>query len=198
MADWFRNTAWNDDVEAAFESRLGRARGKAQYLNIQAYMLLATHPQVAADLARRALALGDPAEVPRAGLYLGTALAISGDLDGAIAALECAIEAERRDPMHRTAAHLDQALLVALAQRADLYDLVLGRLDKERLLPLTEQSLSALIAQALIGGERGEEVSSVATAALGALGDLEEATPLLPGYLSPDLIHCRLAAIASR
>ena len=150
MVEWFRNTEWNDDAEAAFYARLGRARSKAQYLNIQAYTLLASHPQVAASLARRAIECADDTETARAGLYLGTALAVGGDLDGAISALEDAIEAEQREPMFRTAAHLDQALLVALARRVDMYDLALDRLDGERVLPLQDQPLSALIDQALI------------------------------------------------
>jgi tetratricopeptide (TPR) repeat protein len=41
--DWYRNTAWSNDIEADFEARLKRSRGafnKAQYLRIQASYLL--------------------------------------------------------------------------------------------------------------------------------------------------------------
>ena len=41
--DWFRNTTWNNTIEADFEARLKRSRGafhKAQYLRIQAGYLL--------------------------------------------------------------------------------------------------------------------------------------------------------------
>ena len=132
MSDWFRNSQWNEEIAATFEARLSRARQKAEYLNIQGYSLLATQPAVAAELLRRAIALDNPGQTARACLYLGTALAVAGDLDGAIAALEGAIEAEQRHPMHRTAAYLDQALLIALAQRSDLYDLALKRIDSEQ------------------------------------------------------------------
>ena len=41
--DWYRNTTWDDKIEADFEARLKRSRGafnKAQYLRIQASYLL--------------------------------------------------------------------------------------------------------------------------------------------------------------
>lgn len=198
MADWFRNIAWSDEIASTFEVRLGRARDKAQYLNIQAYTLLATRPDVAASLSRRAIELNDPTQTARAGLYLGTALATLGDLDAAIIALESAIEAEQREPMHRTAAHLDQALLVALAERTEMYDLALKRMERESILPFGDQCLSALIAQALIRGERGEDVAGIAEAALEALGTSQDGHADLPHYLSIDTLKGRLKAIACK
>ena len=197
MTDWFRNTQWNDDIAATFEARLGRARDKAQYLNLQGYALLATRPDAAAQLFERAIALDEPDQIARAALYLATALACMGDFDGAIAALETAIDAEARHPRHRTAARLDQALLVALAKRDDLYDLVLRRLESETVLAFDDQSLSALIAQTLIRGERSEDVADMADAALAALGKTEERCDDLPEYLSPDLLRGRLKALAA-
>jgi hypothetical protein len=41
--DWYRNTSWDESIEADFEARLKRSRGpfhKAQYLRIQASYLL--------------------------------------------------------------------------------------------------------------------------------------------------------------
>lgn len=194
MGDWFRNTEWDDAIEAEFDARLARARNKAQYLNIQAYALLATQPEAAARLARRAIACAEASEIARAGLYLGTALAVAGDPDGAIAALEGAIEAERREPMFRTAAHLDQALLIALAKRADLYDLALQRLAGEQALPLRDQHLSALLARVLIGSERGEDVAEAASRALDMLGGPDGEEAVLPPYLAVDVLRTRLAA----
>ena len=198
MTDWFRNLQWNADIEAAFDARLGRARDKAQYLNIQAYALLGTHPRIAAALCLRAIDTGNPAQLARAGLYLGTAFAIDGDLDGAIDALEGAIEAERRAPLYRTAAYLDQALLVAVSRRADLYDLVLSRLEQERRIPLADQHSSALIAWALIGGERGANVATLAASALEALGGAVESPASLPSYLSVNGLRHRLERLAGR
>ena len=195
MVEWFRNTDWSDDIEVAFDARLGRARDKAQYLIIQAYTLLATHPGVAAKLCHRAVALDEPSQNARAGLYLGTALAVQGDLDGAISALEAAIDAEQREPLHRTAAHLDQALLIALAKRDDLYDIALERLECERALPLGEQPLITLIALALIGSERGDNVAVTAAIALVELGDSEADNSALPPYLSTQDLKVRLSMV---
>ena len=126
------------------------------------------------------------------------ALAIDGDLDGAIDALEASIEAERRNPMHRTGAFLDQALLVALAQRTDMYDTVLTRLEAGRLVPFEDQLLSEKIARALISGESGEDVADIAVEALATLEAIEGSPEDLPGYLSVDMLKRRLRALADR
>ena len=196
MADWFRNTEWSDAIAAQFEDRLSRARRKAEYLVLQGYTLLQNRPDVAVGLLERAAAMDDSHETARAALYLGTARALAGDLDEAIHALEAALDAQRRHPMTRTAAHLDQALLVALARREDLYDLALERLAEERALPFADQLASALIAQALIRGERGEDVRAEARAALESLGAAEDWLGELPTYLSPATIRERLMPLA--
>lgn len=197
MSEWFRNDRWDEEIAARFEARLDRARQKAQYLNLQGYALLASRPDVAAELFERAIVLDDPDQTARAALYLGTARGLLGNFDGAIAALEAAIDAEVRYPMHRTAARLDQALLVALAKREDLYDVVLQRLENEAVLPFDDQWLSALVAQALIRGERGEKVADMAKAALTALGQVDERCDDLPGYLSVGLLRSRIEALAA-
>lgn len=197
MTEWFRNEEWNDEIAARFEARLDRARQKAQYLNLQGYALLTSRPDVAAELFERAIVLDDPHQTARAALYLGTARALLGDVDGAIAALESAIAAELRYPMHRTAARLDQALLVALARREDLYDVVLQRLENEAVLPFADQQLSALVAQSLIRGERGENVADMADTALAALGETEGSGVDVPEFISVVLLRSRIEAFAA-
>lgn len=178
MTDWFRQTEWSATISADFDARLQRARSKAQVLNVQCWTLLASRPDVAADLARRAIACDDESQTARACLYLGTALALAGDPDAAIEALEQAIDAERRAPQFRTGAALDQALLVAMARRSDLYDLVWERLADERARPLSERSPTALAAQALIGHDRGFDMRDVAREALSQAQDLAPTEPL--------------------
>lgn len=196
MPDWFRNTEWNDEIAIRFEDRLKRARHKAQYLNLQGYALLGTQPIAAAALLRRAGALEDPGETARAYLYLGTALAMSGDLDGAIEALGQAIEAEYRYPMCRTGAKLDRALLIAFAERRDLYQAALNDIEQEAVMPFADQRLSALIAGALIRGARGEDVREMAWAALDALRWEGSNEGSLPVHLSVERLRSRLEELA--
>ncbi|WP_066554000.1 hypothetical protein [Croceicoccus bisphenolivorans] len=196
MSDWYRQIEWNDEIAQAFFSCLERARNKAQYLNIQAYTLLASHPAVAAELCRKVLTLDTPDQHARAGLYLGTALAASGDIDGAIAALEDAIETERNHPMHRTGAYMDQALLVAVSKRSDMYDRVRTRLEEHHALPLDEQMPAVLIATSLIGAERSDDVGPTAAAALAALDTMEPGDSELPSFLNFRDIRNRLVTIA--
>lgn len=198
MVDWFRNTKWNDEIEAGFDARLGRARDKAQYLNIQAYTLLPSNPRIAAKLCRRVLALNDSSNSARAGLYLGTALAMDGDLEGAISALQEAIEAERFNPTFRTAAYLDLALLVAWMRRSELYDIVSGLLDERHAEPFEDQLLSVLIARALIDSERGADVSRIAAIALNSLDTDGANDGSLPDYLRIDDIKLRLRKTAEQ
>ena len=48
--DWYRNSDWDAEIEAAFEARLARSRSqKAQYLRIQGSILKEARPQVATD-----------------------------------------------------------------------------------------------------------------------------------------------------
>lgn len=196
MAEWFRNDGWDDGIAATFEARLAKARDEAQYLTIQAHCLLATFPEVAATLARRAIALNDPAQTARAGLYLGTALAMMGAVDAAIDALEAAIEAQAREPAFRTAAHLDQALLIAASEREALYPVAWNRLAEERTVPVDERTPSALIAIALIGAATGHEVAAEARLAIDMLA---EDTGAIAGleWLSAAALTRRLAVIAA-
>lgn len=195
MTDWFRQTEWTPAIAAAFAARLARARDKGQYLCIQAHTLLATDPAAAAGLCRQALALDDPDWHARAGLYLGTALALSGDGDGAITALDQAMVAEAANPAFRTGAWLDHALLVAAGERGDLYEAVWRRLDERCGDDGLDAPVEALAALALIGHARGEDMRETASAALDALPALHEGAGLA-GAIDLAGLAARLGAIA--
>lgn len=52
LDDWYRNEAWNQEIEDFFFRKLSRARSqKAQYLKIQAYYLIDSAPDVVLKLA---------------------------------------------------------------------------------------------------------------------------------------------------
>src|ERR1044072_8733450 len=106
MTDWFRNKTWSDAIEARFEAKLARARDKSQYLKIQGYELLPGDPEIAARLLDRCAELDDHWRA-HALLYLGQARLRLGDVNGAIEALDAAIEQEKRVPWARTGARSD-------------------------------------------------------------------------------------------
>lgn len=192
MADWYRNEHWDETIAAGFEQRLARARDQSQYLVLQGYTLLFTHPKVAATLFQRAVESNDPQITARALLYLGTALAVDGDLDGAIVALDRAMAEEARNPLVRTGAYLDHALLVALARRTELYEVALSRLEAEAAMPPSELDLSTLIIFALIRSAQHSDGSAYAREALGVLDAIELDGGELPPFLAPATIRKRL------
>lgn len=158
MSDWYRRSEWSDAAAADFEARLVRARSssRAQYLSLQGYALIANHPQAAEGLLRRAIELAEPSEVPRAACYLALARVARGDVSGAIAAYDEAIEAEGRNPAFRSTAAVDQALLVALFQKGERYAEALDRLWLSNSDPFGLTSFEAAAAEALIRSARGE------------------------------------------
>jgi len=201
MPDWFRNGEWNAQVAAEFETRLARSRDKAQYLVIQAYTLIPAHPEVAAELAGRAVALEDETQTARAALYLGTALMVAGRPEEAIEALKLALDTQRRWPMFRTGAALDLALAIAVTGREAEYDFALELLVTERALAPDERELTARLALALIEGERGSsahirEMLEMVTAINAGADDHAEAD--LPPYLDLHALERRLRGLFAR
>lgn len=159
MSDWYRRSDWNEAISADFEARLGRARpaGRAQYLSLQGYALLGKHPSQAEALLERAIALGEPSEIPRAACYLALARVALGKVDDAIDAYDIAIEAERRKPAHRSTAGVDQALLIALHDRNELFGKALDQLAMAAADDWSLAGLEAVAAESIIRNARGEE-----------------------------------------
>lgn len=178
MSDWYRRTNWNAETAADFEARLGRARAssRAQYLALQGQALLKGHPAEAEALLERAIAAGEPSEIPRAACYLALSRVAQGKIDKAINAYEDAIVAERRSPAFRSTASVDQAFLIALFERYDLYDKAIEQLAMASGDDWSLAGLEALAAGAIIRDARGEEgASQLANEALQQWPDEEHA-----------------------
>jgi tetratricopeptide (TPR) repeat protein len=127
--DWYRNTTWNDEIEANFQQRLRRARDKPQYLRIQANCLTATHPRVTLRLLDEYFSLGDHFDIAQAHMCKAQAQLTLNDMEGAIASYEAALEREGVYPSLKTQAYLDFVCLVVNRQIEPLYYRALEVLD---------------------------------------------------------------------
>lgn len=198
MTDWYRRTEWNGEIAADFEARLARARPdrRGQYLSLQGYALLRSHPEQAARLLERAVVAADPSEVPRAACYLALARVALGKIDDAIDAYDVAIEAERRNPAFRSTAGVDQALLIGLHSRRDRFGSALDQLAMATADNWSLAGLEALAAEALIRCDLGDlnQARSKALAALDEFPD-DEAGSEWAG-ISLDDLRVRLEAVA--
>src|SRR4030095_9502291 len=111
--DWFRNTDWNAEIEAAFFEKLRRAREKKQYLRIQASTIAGRKPEVALRLLDEYFALGDHFDRGHANADRASAYLALGDGEHAITALEAALAREEQYPQLLTYAYLDLPFLIA-------------------------------------------------------------------------------------
>jgi tetratricopeptide (TPR) repeat protein len=197
VSDWYRRSRWSDQAAADFEARLGRSRpsSRAQYLSLQGYALLASEPAVAEALLRRAVDLVEPSELPRAACYLALARLAQGNVDGAIAAYDGAIAAERRNPAFRSSAAVDQALLIAAFRKTDRYADALDRLFLAGSGPLGLVEFEAAAAEALIRAEL-REFDPARVKAREALATMpDDAAEAAWGGISMGEIERRLQAI---
>lgn len=197
MSDWYRRTNWNAETAADFEARLARARptSRAQYLSLQGQALLATHPVQAEALLERAIAAGEPSEIPRAACYLALSRVAQGKIDDAINAYEEAIAAERRNPAFRSTATVDQAFLIALFERHDLYGKAIDQLEIAGRDDWSLAGLEALAAEAMIRYGTGKGgASQLASEALQQWPDGGQAAAW--AGISLNRLRSRLEAIA--
>jgi tetratricopeptide (TPR) repeat protein len=199
MSDWYRRTDWNDEIAADFEVRLARARPatRAQYLSVQGYALLKAHPDQAELILERAITAGNPAELPRAACYLALARVAGGNIDGAIMAYELAIAVERQNSAFRSTAGVDQALLIALHDRADLFRQALDQLAMAAADDWSLAGLEALVAESVIRHKQGEgeRARKLARQALQLFPDEAEGAEW--AGISFDGLRARLEAIAN-
>ena len=155
--DWFRNTTWNDEIEQAFEAKLGRARMKQQYLRIQACTLAPHCPEVALRLSDRYFEF--PVDIDRSQAFVdrATAFLALGRVDDAVHAYESALAREAEFQNCYTDACFALPLLIATQRIRARYDQALEVLAIDRdgiAFPLNEFRRHAAIA--LIGADLGE------------------------------------------
>ena len=112
--DWYRNTEWNPDTEAAFRAKLSRSRsGRPQYLRIQAGYLAERYPLAALSLVDEYFETGDGFDVPTAFCVRAEACCALGRIDDAVAAYKRALAWEEAHPHHISTARIDLPRLVA-------------------------------------------------------------------------------------
>src|SRR6267154_1178466 len=93
--DWWRNTSWNEGIEAAFFNKFARARNKAFYLRNQARFLASNHPEVALRLLDQYFALGADSSEAEAHFYRARAQIALRNIDAAVIAFEAANAAKQ-------------------------------------------------------------------------------------------------------
>ena len=117
--EWFRNTSWNSETEAAFFKKLARARDKSQYLRIQACTLADRCPEVALRLLDQYFATGKHFGVAQAHVDRATAYRCLNQLEAAIVAYEAALDV---DPTLSTQAYVELPFLIATERLSQHYD----------------------------------------------------------------------------
>jgi tetratricopeptide (TPR) repeat protein len=127
--DWYRNTTWNPEIEAAFESKLRRARDKSQYLRIQAGILASRKPDIALQLLEKYFAIGDHFDHAQAHLDRAKAHLAKSDIVEALKSFESALDLEKSHPNLLTYAYLDLPYLIATRRLSDRYAQALEVLD---------------------------------------------------------------------
>ena len=166
MPDWYRNTDWNAEIEAAFEVKLARAKAqRTQYLRIQGSTLKDSHPEIAIRLLARCIDSGEPMFVAHALLDTAHAQYRLGQIDAALDTLGALLEHQRREPRFQTSAAFDYPFLVAFHGRSERYDRALELLDRIEEAPFAAMNFEQEAARAIIVSERGETERARAAAA---------------------------------
>jgi tetratricopeptide (TPR) repeat protein len=159
--EWYRNTEWNDEIEANFLAKLARARDKAQYLRIQACTLARTHPQVALRLLDRYFALGEDFDFAQAHVDRATAYLALDDVKSAIESYESALSREAQRPTVQTQASIELPFVVAVHRIKEVYERALEVLEISRgRLMFPVDSFRWHAAQALIALESGRVIDA--------------------------------------
>jgi tetratricopeptide (TPR) repeat protein len=130
--DWYRNSSWNLEIEAAFFKKLTRAKDKSQYLRIQASILASRCPQAALRLLEEYFALGEHFDIAQAHVDRATAFLCLGQLDAAVLAYEAALAREASHPNLQTQAYLELPFLIAKERLSQHYDRAVTLLETHK------------------------------------------------------------------
>jgi len=171
---WFRNEEWNSEIAEAFQQRLARARRKAQYLRIQAYYLIESHPKAALELLEQYFETGDQFEVNLAYLHKGAALTNLGDTAGAVIAYEDALAWESSRHSQKTWAYLDYPMLIVSRGLNHLFARAMQVLQEHEDRPVfpVEHFRAAALRAVLLGRSgQSEAARDFARAALAAASE---------------------------
>jgi tetratricopeptide (TPR) repeat protein len=162
--DWYRNSTWSPEDQAAFHARLKRSRGsfhKSQYLRIQAlYLAKAGNHLASLELLDQLLREHpDPSQLSTAYLQRAESLLALGRLEEAVVEFRNSLQAEKDHPGVQTGTWIEFPWHIAVMGLEHLYDEALSLIDRSRLgdgliFPVLRFRYSASLA--LIAGARGE------------------------------------------
>ncbi|WP_182913968.1 hypothetical protein [Sphingobium terrigena] len=124
--DWFRNTVWNADIEAAYREKLARSRSsRPQYLTIQAGYLTKKYPNVALSLIDEYFDTHDDFHIASALCIRAVSYITLGQISEAVITYKQALDWELSHPGRTTTAGIDLAKLVVNQRLSNEYDYVL-------------------------------------------------------------------------
>jgi tetratricopeptide (TPR) repeat protein len=129
---WWRNTSWNEEIEAAFFGKLARARNKVRYLRNQGRFLASSCPEVALRLLAQYFALGADSSEAEAHFYRARAHVALRDMDAAATAYEAVLAREEAFPNFRTWAFHELPVLIATERMSARYDRAIEVLMKHK------------------------------------------------------------------
>ena len=159
--DWWRNTSWNEDIEAAFFNKFARAKNKSFYLRNQARFLASSHPEVALRLLDHYFKLGADSSEAEAHFYRARAHVALRSMDAAVIAFEAVLAREDALPNFRTWAFHELPVLIATERMSAHYDRAIQVLMKHRnWLTFPVQHYQWHGALALILHERGQTLEA--------------------------------------
>jgi len=129
---WWRNTSWDEEIEAAFLGKLARARNKVWYLRNQGRFLASSCPEVALRLLDQYFALGADSSEAEAHFYRARAHLALRNVEAAILSFEATLAREEAAPLFRTWAFHELPVLIATERVSARYERAIQVLMKHK------------------------------------------------------------------